>query len=527
MKQFQRFLLEIWQEAARHIEIAESASRIAPIVANRLSHSSLIVRATSPDGGALETVASVASDGAQVEVEARDDLHPSDLRALIEGRRARTSPAPVEFAGRYAGLLSGSGTGRPAMAGPLLLDGQFCGILILHGLQGAVFDHADEEVFGALLEPLAAALGNDRRLRELRQLREAAEADRRSLLRRLGRESLSVQIVGEQGGFRMVMERVDQVGQTNAPVLLLGETGTGKEVVARAIHERSRRARGPFLRVNCGAISSELIDSELFGHERGAFTGASNARMGWFERADGGTLFLDEVGELPPGAQVRMLRVLQDGIFERVGAQQSKQVDVRIVAATNRDLSNMVRHGTFREDLWYRLAVFPIYLPPLRERAEDLYPLACHFARRASERLGLSLHEPTQQDMRILSRYDWPGNIRELSSVIERAAILGEGRGLEIARALGRGMTAQASPLRTQARSREREGEEGLSTLEDATRLHIEKALELTQGRVDGPNGAAKLLSVNPNTLRSRMRKLRIDRKDFIGIERSRNIEHR
>jgi transcriptional regulator with GAF, ATPase, and Fis domain len=242
----------------------------------------------------------------------------------------------------------------------------------------------------ALLDPFSAALENDRRLHELAALREAAEADRRSLLSRLGRREMSEKIVGAESGLRQVMERATLVAQSDVPVLILGETGTGKEVVSRAIHSRSVRSAGPFIRVNCGAIPAELIDSQLFGHERGSFTGASETRQGWFERADGGTLFLDEIGELPLPAQVRLLRVLQDGYIERVGGQRPIHVDVRIVAATHRDLPSMVKAGTFREDLWYRIAVFSILLPRLSERREDIPELARHFAERAANRFGLA-----------------------------------------------------------------------------------------------------------------------------------------
>src|SRR3990172_1207138 len=233
------------------------------------------------------------------------------------------------------------------------------------------------------------------------------------------------------------MQRVDMVSRSDVPVLILGETGTGKELVARAIHNRSERHSGPFLRVNCGAIPRELIDSQLFGHEKGSFTGASETRQGWFERADLGTLFLDEIGELPLDAQVRFLRVLQDGFVERVGGAKPIRVNVRVVAATHRDLAGMVRENAFREDLWYRIAVFPILLPPLRERTGDIPELARHFAERAAVRFGLSPVMPSEADIQLLTTYDWPGNIRELGTVIDRAAILGNGRALELAAALG------------------------------------------------------------------------------------------
>jgi transcriptional regulator with GAF, ATPase, and Fis domain len=350
------------------------------------------------------------------------------------------------------------------------------------------------------------------------RLREAAEAERGALLRRLGRTDLGETIVGEQTGLKQVMERVDLVAHSDVPVLILGETGTGKELVARALHVRGTRHQGPFIRVNCGAIPPELIDSQLFGHEKGSFTGAEQARQGWFERADGGTLFLDEIGELPLEAQVRFLRVLQDGFVERVGGTHPIHVDVRVVAATHRDLAMMVREGRFREDLWYRLAVFPVLLPPLRERREDIRALANHFAERAAARFTLSPAHPSEEDIRLLQSYDWPGNIRELGTVIDRAAILGNGKGLEIAKALGpindRGTQTPPPTARLSSGKNASPRNEVLS-LDEATRTHIEMVLALTQGRIEGRRGAAALLKINPHTLRARMRKLGIDWSQF------------
>jgi transcriptional regulator with GAF, ATPase, and Fis domain len=282
--------------------------------------------------------------------------------------------------------------------------------------------------------------------------------------------------------------------------------------VARDLHARSRRANGPFLRVNCGAIPPELIDTHLFGHERGSFSGAENLRRGWFERADGGTLFLDEIGDLPLQAQVRLLRVLQDGSFERVGGQRSLTVDVRIIAATHRNLRKMVTEGRFREDLWYRIAVFPILIPPLRERQEDIPVLAAHFALRAAKRLGALPLSPSYEDNQLLMSYAWPGNIRELSAVMERAVILGNGRTLEIAKALGlehsRPEDENPIPMPLPVRA-------AILPLNSAIKEHIEEALEMTGGRVEGRHGAARLLEINPHTLRAKMRKLAVDWKRF------------
>jgi transcriptional regulator with GAF, ATPase, and Fis domain len=340
-----------------------------------------------------------------------------------------------------------------------------------------------------------------------RQLLHRLVEERRTLRRK--RAGLNDAIVGAEEGLREVMAAVRQVARSDAPVLILGETGTGKEVVARAVHSHSRRANGPFLRVNCGAIPPELIDSELFGHERGSFTGAVGTRKGWFERADGGTLFLDEIGELPLAAQVRLLRVLQDGSFQRVGGESGLSVDVRLVAATNRDLHQAVRDGEFREDLWFRIAVFPIPLPPLRERLQDIPAMAAHFSLRAAERLGLAPRMPDASDLALLAAYPWPGNVREFASVIERAAILGDGRRLEVARALGVAPPAAFTPPRREVP--EVVIEQGLASFTEASRRHIEAALRRSHGRVEGPFGAARLLEINPHTLRSKMRKLGIE----------------
>ena len=367
-----------------------------------------------------------------------------------------------------------------------------------------------------LQEPFSIALENDRRLHELTILREAAEADRRSLLMRLGRQDLSETVIGADTGLEHVMERVRQVSRSDLPVLILGETGTGKELVARAIHNNSARSGGPFIRVNCGAIPSELVDSQLFGHEKGSFTGAVDTRQGWFERADGGTLLLDEIGELPADAQVRFLRVLQEGSVERVGGHKDLHVDVRVVAATHRDLAAMVAEGRFREDLWYRIAVFPIMLPPLRERKRDIAALVEHFAHKAATRFGLTPVPASEADLRLLESYDWPGNIRELGTVIDRAAILGDGKSLEIAAALGFARPRPVRPALSENAPTAMSRGEGpassvISPLDDVVRRHIESALEATRGRIEGSYGAAALLEINPHTLRARMRKLGID----------------
>jgi transcriptional regulator with GAF, ATPase, and Fis domain len=319
-------------------------------------------------------------------------------------------------------------------------------------------------------------------------------------------------LIGGETGLAVVMARAQVVARSNAPVLLYGETGTGKEIVARAIHEHSHYRNGPFRRVNCGAISPELIDSELFGHEQGAFTGATSRRKGWFEQADGGTLFLDEVGELAAAAQVRLLRVVQDNELVRVGGERPVHVDVRIVAATHRDLPALVEAQTFREDLYYRLSVFPIVIPPLRDRPADIRAFAEHFAERAANRFGVRPVPPSDDDVRILSAYRWPGNVREMAAVMDRAVLIGQGRMLDVASALGQGARTPAAQTETPASSA---ATIAIEPLDDVMRRHIEAALAATHGRVEGPYGAARLLRINPHTLRARMRKLKVNWRAF------------
>jgi transcriptional regulator with GAF, ATPase, and Fis domain len=325
-------------------------------------------------------------------------------------------------------------------------------------------------------------------------------------------------LIGAETGLAAVMARARLVARSAAPVLLFGETGTGKEIIARAIHEHSPQRSGPFRRVNCGAISPELIDSELFGHEPGAFTGATTRRKGWFEQADGGTLFLDEVGELSLAAQVRLLRVVQDGEVVRVGGERPTHVRVRLVAATHRDLLAMVEARTFREDLYYRLAVFPIVIPPLRDRPADVRAFAEYFAERAARRFGLRAVPVSDDDVRTLAAYHWPGNVREMTAVMDRAVLVGQGRGLDIAAALGqRPVAAPAAAPRIAAASQAPVVVESgaVEPLDVVVRRHIELALTRTAGRIDGRHGAARLLAINPHTLRARMRKLGIDWRRF------------
>jgi len=524
MEKFQSLLLTVWREACRHIEIRQSAETIAPMLLRDMPVGQLLVRRIDRQRSCLETVAVGLPTSKHPHPETRTECSALQVKKLLTWCRRgkvvhRGSGATLR--GEPEVILPVPTT-ADVLLGPLGDPAGLCGVLVLVASERRAFTAQHVALMQVLLEPLSVALANDQQLRELATLREAAEAEKRSLLTRLGRQRLDDTIVGADSGLRAVMDRVQLVATSDAPVLIFGETGAGKELLARAIHSRSPRSAGPIHRVNCGAIPPELIDSQLFGHERGAFTGAVETRKGWFERADGGTLLLDEIGELPPAAQVRLLGILQDGWMERVGGQQPIHVDVRMIAATHRDLAAMVAEGKFREDLWYRIAVFPVFLPPLRERREDIPALAAHFAQRAAIRFGLPSLLPSPQDIDILLSYPWPGNVRELAAVIDRAAILGNGKRLEIARALGVPANPFAPPPNGQRpASMPPPSPADLVPLDAAIRQHIEAALVFSKGRIEGPHGAAVLLKINPHTLRAKMRKLGIDWGRFRGTSAS------
>ena len=318
------------------------------------------------------------------------------------------------------------------------------------------------------------------------------------------------EIVGRSAALQKVLRDTERVAATEASVLIIGETGTGKELVARAIHARSSRKDKPLVKVNCAALASGLVESEFFGHEKGAFTGASERRIGRFELAHGGTIFLDEVGEIPPEIQVKLLRVLQEREFERAGGSSTIRVDVRVIAATNRDLGKAIAEGKFRQDLFYRLNVFPVKIPPLREREGDLPLLVSYLVGRHAARIGRRIAHVSNETMERLAQYEWPGNVRELENVIERAVILSSGPELEIGpdvlSVVGSVAAAEAAPAVGAAPTAPG------GSLDDVERRHIVETLRATGWRVEGPDGAAKRLGVNPSTLRSRMKKLGISR---------------
>ena len=352
-------------------------------------------------------------------------------------------------------------------------------------------------VFKDITERKATEAALHRALSQVQQLKERLQAENTYLQEEIKAVHNFSEIVGESPSLVQLLQQVEQVAPTEASVLILGESGTGKELIARAIHDRSPRKDRPLVKVNCGAIVPSLVESELFGHEKGAFTGAIQQRQGRFELADGGTIFLDEIGELPLDIQVKLLRVLQEQEIERVGSTKARKIDVRIIAATHRDLAQMVRDNSFRMDLFYRLSVFPLIVPPLRERRDDIPHLVRHTLDRLGNKLGKDIQGLSVRAMKTLMHYGWPGNIRELLNVLERAAITSTSPILELADNL--------SPAEQQAPVTE-----AVSSLAEAERQHIIRALDSVGWMVAGKGGAAELLDLPPSTLRSRMKKLGI-----------------
>jgi formate hydrogenlyase transcriptional activator len=415
-----------------------------------------------------------------------------------------TSPAPatcgnlLEKEGWYAHEFKlVAGGVRAYTACHLIVRGECIGVAVYCRLEPVAFPYEELSVLADVSKAMAIAAANAVANEEIVRLRDQLEAENIALRTQLGQAPWYEDIVGGSAPLRRVLEGIEQVATTDSTVLVLGETGTGKELVARALHRRSPRARGKLVKVNCAAIPPTLLASELFGHERGAFTGAVERRQGRFEQANGGTLFLDEIGELPMETQVMLLRVLQEREFERLGGSQTVRVDVRVITATNRDLAEEVRAGRFRSDLYYRLNVFPIRLPPLRERPEDISQLVAHFAAKHGVRFSRTITRIDRRAMSALENYSWPGNVRELENVVERAVILSRNGTLRLDRDALPGGTA----------------EENIdAALRDQERQAIETALRATGGRVAGEKGAAKRLGLPASTLEFRIKRLGIDR---------------
>ncbi|MEM9453257.1 MAG: sigma-54 dependent transcriptional regulator [Myxococcota bacterium] len=434
---------------------------------------------------------------------------PPELRGIIEdlvGSPALRTPLVQEGSRTPVGAMIESFLGEARGSGWTMLlevEGHKLAMLGWFPVLGQTLAPEHRELLASLHAPFSLAVANALSHRANVELQRALAEDNRVLRRRLS-QLRDGELVGRDSGLSGVMRMVHQVASLTTPVLLLGETGVGKDVVARTIHDLSARHGAPFVKVGCGAMPDGLMDSELFGHERGAFTGAVRAHQGYFERAAHGTIFLDEVGELSLPAQARLLDVLQTHEIERVGAEARTQVDIRVIAATHRDLEQMVEDGSFRRDLWFRLSVFPIRIPALRERPQDIPLLLQHFVERHARRLGFGSSPRLPLDaLDRLTRHAWPGNIREFSNLIERALILGNGEHLvldPLLPGLGGVELRRVDSATVLAPM----------TLEQTITQAIEGALRRSGGKVSGPGGAAVLLGLHPNTLRSKMKKLGI-----------------
>ena len=399
---------------------------------------------------------------------------------------------------------------------PLISHGRPLGTLCVGSLKEENFPRRDAELLQHVANQIAIAVENALAFGRVVDRANRLTEEKRYLQDEIRAEHNFEEIVGNSTALLEVLAKVEQVAPTDSTVLIWGETGTGKELIARAVHDRSRRKDRPLVKVNCSAISAGLVESELFGHVKGAFTGALDRRIGRFELANGGTIFLDEIGELPSETQVKLLRVLQEREFEPVGSSRSVRVDVRVIAATNRNLEESVRAGNFRDDLFYRLNVFPLELPPLRDRRSDIPKLAKFFLAHYAKKLGKSIKEISPDTMDRILEYSWPGNVRELQNVIERAVILCRQPILELepdrAPIASRRVRASVTETNSQTGTAPSTASPSApaSTLKEIERNHILAVLRQTGGVIEGPRGAARILDLHPNTLRHRINKLGI-----------------
>jgi len=380
---------------------------------------------------------------------------------------------------------------------PLIFGNELIGATAI--FSQSKMSHGEFKHVAGFANQASIAIKNAQLFGEVENLKNQLQAECKYLQEEIKFEYNYEEIIGQSAAFKYVLFKVEQIAAMDTTVLILGETGTGKELIARAIHSQSARRDRPLVKVNCATLPANLIESELFGHEKGAFTGAQRNQLGRFEVADEATIFLDEIGELPLELQSRLLRVLQDGEYERLGSPQTRKVDVRVIAASNRDLEAEVWKGGFRKDLWYRLSVFPITIQPLRERAEDIPLLVEFLVQKFSRKLGKLIHKIPSDVIKTLQKHPWPGNVRELENVIERAIINTQGPDLQLAETL---MTPLAEGL----------AESQNLSLEQVDRDYIVRILEGCHWKIEGIDGAARILNLNPSTLRGRMRKLGIQK---------------
>jgi formate hydrogenlyase transcriptional activator len=491
-------LLEITNVLVSELDVRELFPSITACLRRVMPSEYSSLALLEPGGALLRNYALV--------FEGNPEIIPQGATAALEetpAGRAVETRRPTVLDGRELSRFASPLVKRLAGAGlksfcciPLITRNRVLGTLNVGSTKENAFAPADVDFLTQVASQAAIAIENAQAFQQIAQLKDQLAEEKLYLEDEIRTEQNFGEIIGDDPAFRRVLEQLATVAPTDASVLILGETGTGKELIARAIHDLSGRRERTFVKLNCAAIPMGLLESELFGHEKGAFTGAIAQKVGRFELANKGTLFLDEVGDIPLELQPKLLRALQEHEFERLGSVRTIKVDVRLVAATNRDLSQMIAAREFRSDLYYRLSVFPLSLPPLRERTGDIPTLVRYFTQKYARRMNRRVESIPSETMEALVRYAWPGNVRELENLIERAVILTRGTNLEIPLAELRATPDASSPV----------------TLEDAERDHIRRVLEQSSGVVGGPNGAAARLGMKRTTLQSKMKKLGISR---------------
>ncbi len=493
-------LLEVTNSLVSNLELRDLLRAISASVRRIMQCDAVGVALPDPESNQLRTYA-LDFPGSKGYIQ-EETLIP--MEGSLPGRVFRTGKP---WAGNKRDILQSELENDPAVAEdlksacvlPLVSRNRVLGILGLGRLEENAFSEDDVEFFAQVASQVAIAVDNALAYGQIAALKDQLAQEKLYLEDEIRSERNFEDIVGQSAALRRVLQEVETVAPTEATVLIFGETGTGKELVARAIHNLSPRKLQAFVTLNCAAMPTGLLESELFGHEKGAFTGAITQRIGRFELAHRGTVFLDEIGEIPLELQPKLLRVLQEREFERLGSTRTLRTDARLIAATNRDLGAMVEEGTFRADLFYRLNVFPVHIPPLRERPEDIPLLVRHFAQQFARRLHKPIETIPAETMQTLMRYPWPGNIRELQNIIERAVILSPGPVLQVPLT---DLTSRAAPARLMPQD----------TLEEAERKHILAVLEETRWVLGGPNGAAARLGMKRSTLQFRLSKLGISR---------------